>query len=326
MTSQSILITGGCGFIGSNFMNYMVSKYPQARFVNLDCMNYCSSLKNITVSGASNYTFIKGKIQDKDLVNHILASYNIDVIVHFAAQSHVDGSFESSLDYTYDNVLGTHILLECARTYGKLQRFIHISTDEVYGESGLDSTEEKKTETSVLCPTNPYAATKAAAELIATAYYHSYKLPVVITRGNNVYGPRQYIEKVIPRFIHLLSNNKKCTIHGNGDNLRAFIHVDDVATAVETIMMRGEVGQIYNIGSPEEISVKEVAQKLVALMEKGAASDNITYVEDRKFNDKRYYISDEKLRELGWSSTISFEKGLEDTVRWYVEHMNTQWA
>lgn len=322
-----ILVTGGCGFIGSNFLNYMVNQHPQTHFVNLDCMNYCSSLKNITVGDASNYTFIKGKIQDKDLVNHILVSYKVDMVVHFAAQSHVDGSFESSLNYTYDNVLGTHILLECARNYGKLARFIHISTDEVYGESGMEAAEEKKTETSVLCPTNPYAATKAAAELIATSYYHSYKLPIIITRGNNVYGPRQYIEKVIPRFIHLLSNNEKCTIHGTGENLRAFIHVDDVATAVETIMMRGEVGQIYNIGSPEEISVKDVAQKLVALVANGSATeDHITYVEDRKFNDKRYYISDEKLRGLGWSSTISFDKGLEDTVRWYVKHMSTQWA
>lgn len=323
----AILVTGGCGFIGSNFINYMVASHPETTFINLDCMNYCSSIKNINALTHSNYIFVRGRIQDKDLINHILNTHNVDIIVHFAAQSHVDNSFENSLDYTYDNVLGTHILLECARVYGKLSRFVHISTDEVYGESSLSVSEEKKTEASVLCPTNPYAATKAAAELIATAYYHSYKLPIVITRGNNVYGPRQYYEKVIPRFIHLLRNNQKCTLHGNGENLRAFIHVDDVVRAVETIMLQGIIGEIYNIGSPEEVSVITVAEQLVTLIKGNGAclSDWVTHVEDRKFNDKRYYISDSKLRALGWESRVAFSTGLKSTVDWYAEN-NDHWA
>jgi len=302
----------------------MLERYPDTRFVNIYCLNYCSSLKN--VAPKPNYLFVKGNIQDKDLIAHILAEHNVDCIVHFAAQSHVDNSFERSLDYTYDNVLGTHILLECARLYGRLKRFVHISTDEVYGESQIDGGEKRKTETSVLCPTNPYAASKAAAELIATSYYYSHKLPLVITRGNNVYGPRQYIEKVIPRFIHLLKGNKKCTLHGDGSNLRAFIHVDDVARAVETIMLRGLIGEIYNIGSPIEVSVRDVAIALIGHIKPGEnPEDWIEFVEDRKFNDKRYYISDDKLKALGWDSHVPFEEGLERTVAWYNEFLEGHW-
>jgi dTDP-glucose 4,6-dehydratase len=297
----------------------MVTAYPVTVFVNLDCLNYCSSQKNVTVAGATNYVFVQGKIQDKDLVSHLLRSYKIDTIVHFAAQSHVDGSFENSLDYTYDNILGTHILLECARLYGKLDRFVHISTDEVYGESSMAEGETQKTEASMLCPTNPYAATKAGAELIAMAYCHSYKMPIVITRGNNVYGPRQYYEKVVPRFIHLLSNSQKCTIHGTGDSLRAFIHVDDVVRAVDTVMHKGVVGEVYNIGSPEEISVIDVARRLVGIIQppNTPLTDWVENVADRKYNDRRYYISDSKLRALGWEPTISFDAGLRATVEWY---------
>ena len=328
MEFSSILVTGGCGFIGSNFINTMVERYPGVRFVNLDCLNYCSSLKNVTVSDRSNYKFVKGKLQDKDLVAHVLNENNVDCIVHFAAQSHVDNSFERSLDYTYDNVFGTHILLECARLYGKLKRFVHISTDEVYGESQMSMAETRKTETSVLCPTNPYAATKAAAELIATSYYYSHKLPLVITRGNNVYGPRQYMEKVIPRFIHLLKEGRPCTIHGNGENLRAFIHVDDVVRAVDVIMRRGDDGEIYNIGSPIEVSVREVATQLIALIKGPDApvADWLVSVEDRKFNDKRYYICDDKLRALGWESSIGFDEGLKSTVAWYNEAPAEHWS
>lgn len=311
-----VLVTGGCGFIGSNFLNHMVLKYPEVQFVNLDAMYYCASHSNICVSDQPNYTFVKGKIQDSDLVSHILLKYNIDVVIHFAAQSHVDSSFTDSLSYTYDNVYGTHVLLECCRLYGKINRFIHISTDEVYGES-LDN--DLKTETSILCPTNPYAATKAASELISRSYYYSFNMPIIITRGNNVYGINQYVEKVIPRFIQQLKENKPCTIHGTGENLRAFIHVDDVVRAVDTIRLNGHIGEIYNIGSPDEISVLDLAKKLICLI-KGDAVDNfIEYVPDRNFNDKRYYICDEKLKALGWEPLVSFDEGLTTTVSWYLQ-------
>jgi len=294
----------------------MVQRYTHTLFINIDCMNYCSSFDNIIVADYSNYKFVKGNITDQHLISFLLQEYKIDAIVHFAAQSHVDGSFESSLEYTKDNVVGTHILLEASRLYGKLKLFLHFSTDEVYGESALDEHETPKTEQSILCPTNPYAATKAAAEMIAQSYYQSFKLPLIITRCNNVYGPRQYLEKLVPRFIHLLKNGQKCTIHGKGDNVRSFIHVDDV---VNSIMKKGLKGEIYNIGSPFEVSVKEVTRLLITFIKRPDVQidDWITFVEDRAFNDKRYYINDDKLKLLGWKSTILFEDGLKSTVEWY---------
>jgi dTDP-glucose 4,6-dehydratase len=244
-------------------------------------------------------------------------------VVHFAAQSHVQNSFGESLQYTQDNVVGTHNLLEAARQYAKLSLFIHVSTDEVYGESMLNSSEQHKTEQSVLCPTNPYAATKAAAELIAQSYYHSFKLPLIITRGNNVFGPNQYPEKLIPKFIQCLREGRKLPVQGDGSQLRSFVHVLDVCRAFDVIINRGKIGEIYNIGSNEavEYSVLDVAKLLIKLIKgvnicdaatQGDVSDVdwIEYVEDRPFNDRRYYISSEKLNRLGWRAQIEFESGL----------------
>jgi len=220
-----------------------------------------------------------------------------------------------------DNILGTHNLLEAVRIYGKVERFIHISTDEVYGESMLsddDDSANQKSEESVLCPTNPYAATKAAAELIVQSYYHSFKLPIIITRGNNVYGANQYPEKLIPKFIHLLKNDQPVTIQGDGSNLRAFLHVADVCNALQIILSRGEVGEIYNIGSDKshEYSVMEIANTLIGLIHPDAdPADWISYIEDRPFNDKRYYISNEKLKALGWKIDVGFMDGLLEIIR-----------
>jgi dTDP-glucose 4,6-dehydratase len=253
-----------------------------------------------------------------DLMKHILASYQIDTIIHFAAQSHVQNSFDDSLQYTHDNVLGTHTLLEASKKYGKIQKFIHISTDEVYGESMLDETESKKNENSILCPTNPYAATKAAAELIAKSYYFSFKFPIIITRGNNVYGANQYPEKLIPRFIKLLNNGEKVTIQGDGTNVRAFLHVDDVCSALEYVIEKGVIGEIYNIGSDDhhEYSVKEVAHKLIKNIKNTDNYDEwITYIEDRPFNDKRYHISNDKVKQLGWEIHRDFDEGLMELLQ-----------
>jgi len=315
---KNILVTGGCGFIGSNFVNNMVRRYPGMHFYVIDCLYYCGSVNNIDsdVRTSANYTFIRGKLQDRDMILHVLQSYNIDTVIHFAAQSHVDNSFTDSLQYTYDNVYGTHILLECCRAHGKICKFVHISTDEVYGESDF-ADREKKTESSTLCPTNPYAATKAASELIARSYYFSFKLPVIITRGNNVFGPRQYIEKVIPKFIHLLMQDLPCTLHGDGNNKRAFIYVDDVVSAVETIMMKGEVGEVYNIGTPDEIAISDLAKVLVGKIKGGCNNSWVCHIEDRHFNDKRYYICDEKLKGLGWAPEVGFDEGLDKTLEWY---------
>jgi dTDP-glucose 4,6-dehydratase/UDP-glucose 4,6-dehydratase len=316
---KNVLVTGGCGFIGSNFINYYFDKNPDVNIVNLDAMYYCASEFNVKeeIRKSERYHLVKGNLCSFDLLTHILSNYKIDTIIHFAAQSHVQNSFEDSLQYTNDNVLGTHTLLETTRRYGKVEKFIHISTDEVYGESMIVDTEEKKNESSVLCPTNPYAATKAAAELIAKSYYFSFKMPIIITRGNNVYGPNQYPEKLIPRFIELLKEDKPVTIQGDGSNVRAFLHVLDVCGALECILEKGELGEIYNIGSDDhyEYSVLEIAQKLIKLIKNTEDYDKwITYIADRPFNDKRYYISNEKVKDLGWEIVVDFEKGIRELI------------
>jgi dTDP-glucose 4,6-dehydratase len=314
----NLLVTGGCGFIGSNFIN-LIHKKNKYNIINLDAMYYCANEENVNkeIRESKNYILIKGNLNNLDLLD-ILKKYNITQIIHFAAQSHVQNSFEDSILFTRDNILGTHNLLEASRKYNKITRFIHVSTDEVYGESMLDIDEKHKTEHSILCPTNPYAATKAGAELLAQSYNHSFGLPVIITRGNNVYGPNQYPEKLVPRFIKLLKENKKVTIQGKGNQVRAFLHAYDTATAFETILKKGKIGEIYNIGCDEkmEYSVLHVAYMLIENIKETKDYDKwIEYVEDRPFNDMRYYISNSKLKELGWKITIKFEDGLKDLCK-----------
>jgi len=316
---NNLLVTGGCGFIGSNFINYYFYANKNVNIINLDAMYYCANENNINedIRNSERYSLVKGNLCSIDLLNHILRIHQIDTVIHFAAQSHVQNSFEDSLKYTYDNILGTHTLLESCRKYGLIKKFIHISTDEVYGESMLNEDEEKKHEQSILCPTNPYAATKAGAELIANSYRFSFKMPIIITRGNNVYGPNQYPEKLIPRFIELLKSDKKVTIQGDGSNVRAFLHALDVAKALEHILEKGQVGEIYNIGSDEdkEYTVLEIAHMLIKMI-KGVDNydDFIEYVEDRPFNDKRYYISNEKVKRLGWVIEKDFIEGLNELI------------
>jgi dTDP-glucose 4,6-dehydratase len=306
---QNILVTGGCGFIGSNFINYYLSKYENVKIYNIDCLNYCASESNVQQS--PNYKFIKGDITDISLVSFILSEFSIDTIIHFAAQSHVDNSFDSSLQYTKDNILGTHVLLECSKKYGKLKKFIHFSTDEVYGEVSIEH--NGCHESSLLNPTNPYAATKAAAEFLVTSYNHSFKLPYVIVRCNNVYGPNQYREKLIPKFIHLLKNGEKCTIHGKGETRRNFIHSYDVATAVDIILSSDVINETINIGTQNEYSVLEITKMLVKNI-KGDDSfaKYIEFVGDRPFNDFRYSINSEKIRSLGWSENVDFTEGVKE--------------
>ena len=328
---MKLLVTGGCGFIGSNFINYFFKENTEATIINLDAMYYCASETNIDeeVRTSPRYHLIKGNLCSYDLISNILSIYQIDTVIHFAAQSHVQNSFEDALQYTHDNVQGTHTLLEACRKYNKdnnkINRFIHISTDEVYGESMINENEEKKNENSILCPTNPYAATKAAAELIAKSYYHSFKMPIIITRGNNVYGPNQYPEKLIPRFIQQLQENKKVTIQGDGSNVRAFLHVNDVCSALKLVLENGQIGEIYNIGSDDhhEYTVLQIAHILIQKIKNIPVSeynDWITYIEDRPFNDKRYYISNEKVKQLGWTINVDFDKGIDELVGKNVSH------
>ena len=319
---ERVLITGAAGFIGSHVLNYLYDKYPKAEFYNLDAMYYCADHNRIRdeIRDSARYHFVKGDLCQYDLLYHLFSSHKFTHVIHFAAQSHVDNSFSNPLQYTHDNILGTHTLLEVAKTFkSSLKLFVHVSTDEVYGESG----DSCKTEQSVLCPTNPYAATKAGAELIAQSYRHSYGMPIIITRGNNVYGPKQYPEKVIPKFIEQLKNDTPVTIHGDGSALRAFVHVRDVARAFYCILEKGVVGEIYNVGTDtsNEYSVTQVAHYLIHLIKNIPLDDTdnlekwMTRVDDRLYNDNRYFINTDKMTNLGWTPEIDFLTGLRELTK-----------
>ena len=320
-----MLVTGGCGFIGSHFVNAAVRRGLADMVVNVDAMRECADRSRVgrDVEDSPHYRFVKGDVCDFGLMKKLFHAWRITHVVHFAAQSHVTRSFEESLDYTRDNVVGSHTLLEACRQWmndgGRIAKFVHVSTDEVYGESQLDTDAQHFTEQSMLCPTNPYAATKAAAELIARSYRESFGVPVVVTRGNNVYGPRQHEEKLIPRFVGLAKASKKLTIEGDGSCVRAFLHVDDTVEAFVRVVEAGEPGHIYNIGCDEgaEVSVMDVARLVVRLVHGNDANvdDWIEYVPDRPYNDKRYYISNAKLRALGWKpKRLDFEEGVQELV------------
>jgi dTDP-glucose 4,6-dehydratase len=299
------LVTGGCGFIASNFINSMHIRYPDITFVNIDKLDYCSNIENVN-QGSS--IFIEGTLCDPDFIERIVTRYKFDYVFHFAAQSHVDNSFVDPISFTMDNTYGTHVLVETCRKHIPDVEFIHFSTDEVYGESVTDEpfTEER----GVLKPTNPYSASKAAAEMIVRSYIESFNMNIKVIRCNNVYGPNQYPEKLIPKFKRLLRNGEKCTIHGkrSSEIKRAFMHVEDVVDAVDIVWKKGTTGEIYNIASDDELSVMDVTQMIIRNLK---GTDNydkwITYVEDRPFNDSRYYICSRKLKSLGWKQTKTRE-------------------
>lgn len=296
---SNVMVTGGCGFIASNFLNIMKKRYPNTHFVNVDKLDYCSNVDNVEPGVA---TFIKGNVGNAELIENVIKEYKFDAIFHFAAQSHVDNSFENALSFTMDNTHATHVLIEACRQYIPNVEFIHFSTDEVYGESKTDTpfTEDE----GVLRPTNPYSASKAAAEMIVRSYIESFGMNIKVIRCNNVYGPNQYPEKLIPKFKRLLKAGKKCTIHGSKSATikRAFMHVEDVVDAVETVWKRGAPGEIYNIASDDELTVMEVTQLIIETILDTTDYDRwITYVDDRPFNDQRYYICAKKLKDLGWS-------------------------
>ena len=322
LPSTVLFVTGGAGFIGSNFINEIYKSYKNIKIINFDALYYCADeIKNINEdirNDKDRYTFKFGNLQDLDALTYVFQTKKITHVIHFAAQSHVQDSFTDAIQYTKDNILGTHNLLESVRLYCKtLQKFIHVSTDEVYGESMLDSNENCKNEQSVLCPTNPYAATKAGSELLAQSYNHSFKMPIIITRGNNVYGPNQYPEKVIPKFIQQLQRDEKITIQGDGSCVRAFLHSYDTSTAFITILEKGKLGEIYNIGCDEgmEYSILDVAKILIKkIKQTDDYTKWITFIEDRPFNDKRYYISNNKLKEIGWNVTTNFEDGINSII------------
>ncbi|CAA0815896.1 Trifunctional UDP-glucose 4-6-dehydratase/UDP-4-keto-6-deoxy-D-glucose 3-5-epimerase/UDP-4-keto-L-rhamnose-reductase RHM1 [Striga hermonthica] len=321
-TPKNILITGAAGFIASHVANRLVRNHPDYKIVVLDKLDYCSNLKNLLPSNPSpNFKFVKGDIGSADLVNYLLITENIDTIMHFAAQTHVDNSFGNSFEFTKNNIYGTHVLLEACKVTGQIRRFIHVSTDEVYGETDEDAVVGNH-EASQLLPTNPYSATKAGAEMLVMAYGRSYGLPVITTRGNNVYGPNQFPEKLIPKFILLAMRGKTLPIHGDGSNVRSYLYCEDVAEAFEVVLHRGEVGHVYNIGTKKERRVIDVAMDICKLFNMDPEK-SIEFVENRPFNDQRYFLDDQKLKNLGWSERTTWEEGLRKTMEWYTS--NPDW-
>ncbi len=309
---KRVLLTGGCGFIGSFFAELLLKEHPEIQLVIIDALYDCASLKNIeSIRGLSSVKVVKGTIQNKELLSELFKTYTFDTVAHFAAQTHVDNSFHSPLQFTIDNVLGIHTLLEVAREYGTVQRFLHISTDEVYGST---SDEKPNTVESLLEPSNPYAATKAAAEMLVKSYIQSFQLPAFIIRMNNVYGPRQYPEKMIPKFLLACKHKKALEIQGTGNQKRSMLYVEDATRAIYTLLQNGKTNCIYNIPSKDEFSVLEVAK---SVCEKTGSTIPFEYATDRPFNDTRYWIYDDVLEKLGWKQEMTFERGLEVTRDWY---------
>lgn len=319
---KSILITGAAGFIASHVANRLIRNYPEYKIVVLDKLDYCSNLKNLSSSRSSpNLKFVKGDIASADLLHYLLITESIDTIMHFAAQTHVDNSFGNSFEFTKNNIYGTHVLLEACKVTGQIRRFIHVSTDEVYGETDENAVVGNH-EASQLLPTNPYSATKAGAEMLVMAYGRSYGLPVITTRGNNVYGPNQFPEKLIPKFILLAMRGQSLPIHGDGSNVRSYLYCEDVAEAFEVILHRGEIGHVYNIGTKKERRVIDVAKDICKLFSLNPETA-IKLVDNRPFNDQRYFLDDQKLKILGWSERTTWEEGLRKTIDWYTN--NPDW-
>lgn len=320
---KSILLTGGAGFIGSHVVELLVTKYPHCRIVVLDKLDYCAALDNISpFFHLPNLRWCRGDIRSKCLVDYLLRSENVDTIMNFAASTHVDNSFHSSISFTSNNVVGTHVLLEAAREYGSVARFIHVSTDEVYG----GETDFEK-EDSMLSPTNPYACTKAAAELICRGYANSFGMPIIITRGNNVYGPRQYPDKLIAKTCCLLSRNRPAFIHGDGQHSRNYVYVTDMAHAFDLILHRGKVGGVYNVGSDHEKTNLQVVRDCVSAYGLSNPSDPdawIKFVKDREVNDHHYRIDSSKLEQLGWSPRVTWQQGIHLTSQWYSKDRNLE--
>ncbi|KAI1357372.1 hypothetical protein F5Y08DRAFT_346804 [Xylaria arbuscula] len=332
---KTICVTGGAGFIGSWFLRNMVLTYPEYNFVCLDIFEPCASLNNLrALDHATNFTIVTGDIRDSDTVKECLAKHNVDVIVHFAANSYVDLSFDSVTAFCETNITGTVTLLEAARERG-IVRFVQVSTDEVYGELG-DGDADDHLETAPLRPTNPYSGSKAAADMMVCAFAKSFGLPVLIVRSNNVYGPNQFPEKIVPKFVTLILRGEKVPLYGSGTYRRRYLYAGDAANAFNVIMHKSAVGEIYNVGSYDEMSNVEVVQRIVrAVMTTDCRRHSTDEVDishwirqtpDRPFMDRRYGVDFSKLRALGWLPQVSIEDGLRRTVDWYRCFGNVWWG
>ncbi len=315
-SERRIIITGGAGFIGSNFVRFVLTERPKWRIVNYDALTYAGNPANLAdVAENQRYEFVHGDVRDRDELIHALSG--CDGVVHFAAESHVDRSIADASPFVSTNVLGTQVLLDACRELGTIERFVHIGTDEVYGDLPLDRPDLKFTERTPLQPNSPYSASKAAADLLALSYHTTFGLPVVVTRCSNNFGPYQYPEKVIPLFVTNLIDGQKVPLYGDGLNVRDWLHVIDHCEAVLSVLERGELGEVYNIGGNNEQSNINLTHTILDLI--GCGKDMIQPVEDRLGHDRRYAIDSSKIQsELGWRSTRStWPEALAQTIDWY---------
>jgi dTDP-glucose 4,6-dehydratase len=315
---MKLLVTGGAGFIGSNFVHYILKKYPDYEIVNLDALTYAGNLENLKeLESNPRHKFVKGDICDAELVNKLVQE--VDMLVHFAAESHVDRSILDSEAFIYTNVIGTHNLLEAARKAGN-KRFHHVSTDEVFGSLGPK--DKAFNESTPYDPRSPYSASKAASDHLVRAYYHTYGLPITISNCSNNYGPYHFPEKLIPLIITNLMEDKKIPIYGDGMQVRDWLHVQDHCQAIDVIIHKGKLGETYCVGGDGEKPNIEIAKTILSILGKDVSM--IEYVEDRKGHDRRYAIDFSKIKnELGWQPQVTFEEGIRNTIEWFQQ--NEQW-
>ena len=318
---MKILVTGGAGFIGGNFVHYMVNKYPEDQIVNLDLLTYAGNLETLKpVEGKPNYKFVRGDIADRPFIMDLFEKERFDVVVNFAAESHVDRSITDPGIFVRTNVLGTQVLLDASKEYG-VKRYHQVSTDEVYGDLPLDRPDLFFTEETPIHTSSPYSSSKASADLFVLAYYRTFGLPVTVSRCSNNYGPYHFPEKLIPLMIRALAD-EKLPVYGNGQNVRDWLHVEDHCVAIDLIIRKGRVGEIYNIGGHNERTNLEVVQTILKALNKPESL--IQYVSDRPGHDRRYAIDPTKLEtELGWKPKYNFDTGIQQTIQWYLD--NKEW-
>ena len=330
---KTYLVTGGAGFIGSNFVLYMLNKYEDIKIINLDKLTYAGNLENLkSIENDKRYTFVQGDICDKELVCSLFEKYDINYVVHFAAESHVDRSIKEPEIFVKTNVLGTVNMLNCAKSawetkegFNKGVKFLHVSTDEVYGSLGAEGF---FVETTDLDPHSPYSSSKASSDLMVKSYYDTYKMPINITRCSNNYGPFQFPEKLIPLLINNCLNHKELPVYGDGMNIRDWLFVEDHAKAIDMVINNGKIGEVYNVGGHNERTNIQIVKTVISYIneneDKNVTESLIKYVEDRKGHDRRYAIAPDKIkRELGWYTETTFEIGIKKTIRWYLD--NQQW-
>lgn len=319
---MKVLVTGGAGFIGSNFIFYMLKTYPSYRIICVDKLTYAGNLSTLTsVMDNPNFRFAKADIGDREAINQLFAEEKPDMVVNFAAESHVDRSINNPGIFSETNILGTDVLMDACLKYG-IKRYHQVSTDEVYGDLPLDRPDLLFTETTPLHPSSPYSSSKAAADLLVLSYFRTYGLPVTISRCSNNYGPYQYPEKLIPLMIVNALNNQQLPVYGNGQNVRDWLYVEDHCRAIDLVIHKGREGEVYNIGGHNEMANINIV-KLIC-KELGKSEDLITYVADRKGHDLRYAIDPTKIyTELGWLPETKFANGIKKTIQWYLD--NHQW-